>query len=164
MSTQRRYDFVTLVQTIVLHQRPPLEISIQILEAATDVPEEAVPKTSLRDAAFHLYQWKMGREGKPKFIQEHEDALREVEEEKKRAVRIRINREAEADTWWLTAEGLAEGIPKSCVDIVCGRGVEVLTVPRRDAEAFRDWGSGIPGWHEGPPFLFENVDGSPAFP
>jgi hypothetical protein len=163
MSTRRRYDFVTLVQTIVLHQRPPLEIAISIVEAATFLPDEAIPTTSLRDAAFQLWQWKMGKDAKPKFMQEFEEAAKAAEKKKLDAVVISVNHEAECDTWWMTAEGFVDGLPKSCLEIVCGRGVSRITVSREDAEAFRDWGAGIHGWHDGPPFFFWKADGTPAF-
>jgi|ERR1700722_9107195 len=163
MSVRRRYDFVTLVQTIVLHQHPPLEIAIKILETAMSLPEEAIPSTHLRDAAFELWQWKMGREAPPKYIQDYEAVQREAEAEKTRAVIIRINRDVECDPWWLMAENFSASLPKSCIDIVCGRGIEHITVSRKDAEQFRDWGEQIHGWHDGPPFIFENADGSAAF-
>jgi hypothetical protein len=162
MSTRNRYDFVTLIQTIILHQRPPLEIALRILEETMALPDEAIPK-DLRGAAFNIWQWQMGRADKPSFIVDYEDTARRAQEEQEQSIRIRINHDVDCQSWWMHAESLSEAMPRACRDIVCGRGVKMITVPRATAEAFRDWGSGIPGWDDGPPFVFERIDGSPVF-
>jgi hypothetical protein len=79
--------------------------------------------------------------------------LSDFEEARRHRVRISLNRDAEALQWWMQAEALSEGIPASCLPIVCDR-VESITVSPQDAEHFASWGESIPGWHE-KPFIFD---------
>lgn len=63
---------------------------------------------------------------------------------------INCDEENNADKWW-TAARIADrtGLPASCVGLVHGT-TDSVTVSAEDAEAFRVWGSKLPGWADGP--------------
>lgn len=161
---RRRDDFLLILQTIVLYLRPRLEVGLEIMYVAMSLPEEAIP-TNLREGAQELWEHYVNRKPIPGWLAEYREQKLAQEKASKDLVTIRLNPEADAQQWWMLAEGCSDTMPKACIPIVCGRGVEAIEVPRADAEHFRDWGRGIPGWDaNGIPFLFLNKDGSPALP
>ena len=157
----KRTDFVTILQTTVLYLRPKLEIGLDLICEAMALPEEAIPE-NLRKAAMDLWEHFVNRKPSPEWLTRYREEKADQEKADKDVVQIELNRMADADLWWMSAEACADTMPKQCRSIVCERNVILLRVPRAVAEHFRDWGAGIPGW-DARPFSFFDVEGKQIF-
>jgi len=157
----KRGDFVTILQTTVLFLRPKLETGLDIISEAMKLPEEAIP-SDLRKAAMEMWEHFVNRKAPPEWLALHREQAQEQERANKDLVTIAVNPVDDADAWWMHAEACSDSMPKQCIDLVCGRGVRSIAVPRHIAEHFRDWAAGIPGW-EYRPFVFSDAKGSPIF-
>lgn len=157
----RRDDFLLLLQTLVLQLRPTIKIGLNVMVEAMKLPNEAIPE-DVGKAAIELWEHHNNSRKVPEWLAVYRAQKAQEEYETKDAVTIRLNPESDADQWWMSAESCAESMPRQCLDIVCGRAVHSIQVPRRVALNFAEWGAGIPGW-DSAPFLFLNADGSQAF-
>ena len=78
-------------------------------------------------------------------------------------ITISLDTENNAEAWWTAAFAANKtGLPASCGGLVYGYDDNV-TVSAEDAEAFRVWGSKLPGWADGPvhalePFVFNPAE------
>jgi hypothetical protein len=155
----KRADFLMLVQTTLLHENLPGRIAP--LAQAMLLAEEAIPN-DIYTASQEFVAWQLKQCAMPKWVVEWEENKKAREEAAKLQVKIAVNYEADADSWWHVAEAVASDLPETCRPIVCDR-VEFIVVNTADAAAFHDWGTQIPGWDpECPPFLISSVREEPT--
>jgi hypothetical protein len=157
----KKSNFVTILQTTVLYLRPKLEIGLDLICEGMSLPEETIPG-DYRKAAMELWEHFVNRKPPPDWFAVHREQVKEQERANKDLVTIAVNSVDDADAWWMHAEACSDSMPKQCIDLVCGRGVRSIAVPRHIAEHFRDWAAGIPGW-EYRPFCFFDAKGAPLF-
>lgn len=153
-----RSDFVIILQTTILYLRPKLETGLAMLAEVMALPEEAIPKDYAK-ASMELWEHFVNRKAPPEWLAVHREQVAERERANKDLVAITLNPVDDADAWWMHAEACSDSMPKQCRELVCGRGVTSIVVPRHIAEHFRDWAAGIPGW-DMRPFRFFAMKGS----
>ncbi len=134
----------------------------RILDAASQLPVEALGDQPAAAAALDYFEWQLASKGDPKRLREPKwlaDFQRVVSD----VVCVRVNADVAATTWWMHAERAAEDslagqgpiFPDVCRPLIMGRDT-VLVVRSQDAAIFRQWVESIAGCEE-QPFLFEKV-------
>lgn len=159
----RRDEFVLLFQTHLLVQRPDTaHAAISMLQAAMEIPEEALPKGSLVVAVVAFRRHLFGGD-KPPWLIEHEENTRA--RERAEADQVIVN--TQSSDWWahLSDDDAPSQLPKSVLPLlVYPGGANALMVPRADAEFLKDWVESLPFYDsDEPPFQFRRQDGSDAF-